>query len=239
MGLIASAAANGANTFSTTGIDTTGADLLVVCYADNGTVPTLSDSKSNTWATAIAYAPIGARSVVRYAWGSGLVVGSGHTITLTGTAFAGSAQFWAWSGALIASDPLGNTASDLAFGSTTVQPGPITPPVNGCLVMVHVNYDSGGPMTFDLGFSGTELGSNGSGGVYMGSHSAYYVQPTAGALDPTGTSGSSNKYGVMVSFKPGTGFSGGGGSNDPTFGADYNWRRKALRPAAFRPGIAR
>src|SRR6266536_1343851 len=84
--LIGTAQAQASNSPTTTGIDTTGADLLVASVHEyaGGPAGTVSDSKGNTWH---ALTPQGSGATTKitifYAWGSGLSVGAGHTFSYT------------------------------------------------------------------------------------------------------------------------------------------------------------
>lgn len=213
MPLIASVKGNGTNAFTTGAIDTTGADLLIATWSDvlAGSPPTISDSKGNTWTQAVRYNPVGgATSNIYFVWNP-TSVGSGHTFTLTGTSQFASLEVMAWSGSQTSSTPLDVTNNNLAFGSTTLQPGSVTPSVAGELVVTHINFGTqGADATIDSGFAAA-YGDLGSGGVYVGGQVSYLVQSVAAAVNPQWTVGSStNLYATVATFKAGTGFSGGG-----------------------------
>jgi hypothetical protein len=227
----------GSGTFTSGTMDTSGATLLVVCYGDDGTVPTLTDSNTNTWTQAINTAsPMAWHSAIFYCWGTPSV-GAGHTMTLTGAGIAASAQFWAFSGAETGSDPINSTpVGDVAFSSLTIAPGPITPNDDDSLVVIHVVGDVPGGATISGGFASPAVGSPGVGGQYVGSHSSYLIQTTATASDPTMThDNSGHLYGTMATFKAGA----GGGDGDPT-GVSVTFRhRHDTRPRPYAPGLGR
>lgn len=206
--LVAQVKANGNDTFATGSIDTTGATLLVATFADvfaEGSPPTVSDSKSNTWIQARRYGPFGQCSNVYYAWNP--TVGTGHTFTLTGTDVTASMQVHAFSGADTAADPLDQSNGNHAFGSSTVTPGSVTPTTDDQLIVTHIDYDVQASLpTINGGFVTPGYGDLGSGAVYLGSASSYLVQTTAASANPTWTiPGSTNIYATIATFKAGAG----------------------------------
>src|SRR5678816_2288757 len=88
---VAAFSPGGGGTFTSGVMDTTGANLLVVLYGDAGTIPTVTDSNGNNWIQAINDAsPMLWHSAIFYSYykgsiGTPITVGSGHTITLTGS----------------------------------------------------------------------------------------------------------------------------------------------------------
>lgn len=230
----------GLNTFTTAGIDTTGANFLVATWSDDGAdVGVISDSNGNTWVAARNFAPFGLASRIYYAYQS-VVVGAGHTFTLTGTGMVASLQVRAFSGALTASDPLDKVSEELSFGSGTVQPVatadlPFLPTEDGELIITHFELDTTpSAPSIDEGFIDV-YGDVGSGGTYLGSYSAYLIQGAAAAVDPTWTrvSGTNNNYATIASFKAGV------AAPDATAVSQRPKNQPTLRPAIFKPGNAR
>jgi hypothetical protein len=220
--LVAQGKGNGNDGFTTAGVDTTGATLLVVTVAWANSAPTLSDSKGNTWETARDYAPFGPGSRIYYCWNNP-TVGTGHTITLTGTDVFASAQFWAWDAGTLSADPLDQSNENVSFSSTTWTSGSVTPTEPGELVIVHCNYDNAPSMpTVDQSFLSPSYGDVGAGAVYNGSGSSYLIQTSAAAVNPTFTkaSGATNNYGTIASFKVGEEAGGGPGEHTLTGVAD-------------------
>lgn len=87
----------GANGGTTAGINTTGADLLVVGINQfQGTIQTLTDSKSNTWTQLTLRQGTDPRSVLFYA--KNATVDSSHTFTYTGTTIYPVLNVMAFSG---------------------------------------------------------------------------------------------------------------------------------------------
>ena len=74
----------GSGPTTSSSIDTTGADFLLVAvaYYAQGTLPTVSDSKTNTWQALTAYDNAGT-SNVRLFYSYNPTVGTGHTFTVT------------------------------------------------------------------------------------------------------------------------------------------------------------
>lgn len=85
-------------------IDTTGADLLVFAVESysGGALPSVSDSKGNTWTPTDSFTNGEIR--VRIWWAQNATVGSGHTFTVSGTTVAAAGQVQAWKGSKL-TDP--------------------------------------------------------------------------------------------------------------------------------------
>ncbi len=195
--LLAQAKGNGNGTYSTGALDSTGASLLVVVFTDNGTQPAISDSKGNTWFVAKRQS-VGRGETIAYAWGSGLVVGTGHTFTFTLAAQFGSGQAWAFSGVETASDPLDQTNGGGNAFTTTQATGSVTPTADGELLISGLGFDNQAALpTVNGGFS-TPYGDIGSGGAYLGSASAYLIQSTAAAANPTWTIVTNNQTNAPI-----------------------------------------
>ena len=93
MSLLVTATASGATPRSTSGVDTTGAKLLVIVANVYGTNPTItaSDSKGNTWQSLTRRDSTGSSADKMYCrlfYCINPVVGSGHTFTVSGGSFA-------------------------------------------------------------------------------------------------------------------------------------------------------
>jgi hypothetical protein len=112
---------------------------------------------------------------------------------------------WAFSGVDTTADPLDQSNSNHALGSTTVQPGSVTPGSDGQLVIAHETFDSSASMpTVNSSFTTPAYGDLGTGGVYLGSGSSYLIQTTAAAVNPTFTKpASGNLYATIATFEAG------------------------------------
>lgn len=180
----------GQNGGSTSAIDTTGANLIVLTvpyYPLLGGTPTVSDSKGNSWTALTLQANQGA---VRLYYCVSPIVGSGHTFTATGTDIYATIDVLAFSGA--SASPY-----DQESGSAFDSPGSITPPQDGCL-LVTASSNNGGTTSVDSGFTG--FTHDFTPGSHMGGGIAYLIQSAAAAVNPTWTG--SNAVCVMASFKP-------------------------------------
>lgn len=170
---------------TTSGIDTTGADLIVValCYFNPGG-PNISDSKGNTWTALNTYNS--GNSSVRMYYCSNPAVGSGHTFTTTST-FCG-VNIIAVSGARTASTPADQQNGDANTGSSNPQTtGSITPSVNGCLVVTSFyQATAGSAPTIPSGY--TSVGTWPTSTAFLGG-CAYKIQSSASAENPGWTPG--------------------------------------------------
>lgn len=175
-------AAQGASGGTTSAINTTGANLIIISIASYAPVinPTVVDNKSNTY-TALTATIQGSslRHLLYYTVGS-ITVGTGHTITVssgTGSiyncivahAFSGVAGYHSQSNT-------GGTTSPLSAGS-------VTPSSNGALIFTALGNETAATNTIPVGFtSGLDI-PYGSG-VNFGTTTAYLIQPTAAAINP-------------------------------------------------------
>ena len=191
------ASATGANTATTTAIDTTGATLLVMVLIDgqqSGFGTTFSDSKSNTWTCLTQIDSGGGLSASgRICYVANPTVGSGHTFSAAG--YQITIMVSAWSGVKV------STPFDQENGTANAaQSGSITPTENNELVISAYGDDYGsGALSIDGGFTilNTKRGNDGtkSGGA------AYLIQTTAAATNPTWSGGTTDKWAVIASFK--------------------------------------
>lgn len=192
---------------STSAIDTTGANLLVAGQSYFSSVPTLADSKSNTWTFVQTNNYFGTAFLDSY-YVSAPTVGSGHTFQTVTNASAISVGAFA---GVATSSPLDGSVGNTVTGTTTIQAGNITPSVDNCLVVALLYYENDTP-SISAGFT---LLSNAVGG--SGTAIAYQIQTTATTVNPTWTLSASNTRldAQLIVFKPA---SGGGGGNDLSVG---------------------
>ncbi len=201
---IATASAAGGSSSATTGsVDSTGADLAVIFSARLAFAGvTFSDSKGNTY-TALTSVR---HSIFDHSLAYCLnpTVGSGHTFTTSG-ASEPSVECELFGG-VDAYD------QESGFGGATLtpQPGSITPPEDGCLFVTGLNADNNSSWSINSSFT-LAASINSSPGTYAGSASAYKIQTTAGAENPTWTAtGNANTVTTMATFTPTAGGGGGG-----------------------------
>lgn len=180
-------AATGGNTFTSGPMDSSGTTLLVAAVSHITSVsPTLSDSKSNTWALirSQVFGTSGFQLDLYYV--KNPTVGTGHTFTLTGSAFFGSVAALACSGTDTTANVDQQNGTDGAQGQTysTFQPGSVTPSVNNEVVVTGLASDT--TYTIDGGYTITDQFPVAGGAAY-GVAIAYLVQTTATATNPTWT----------------------------------------------------
>lgn len=194
----------GSATGVTSGIDTTGANLIIINDSFFGGSSTPTDSKGNIW-TGLTGQGVGGRAVRLY-YCYNPTVGSGHTFTST-AAFS-SIQVQAWSGS--AASPFDQENG----GVGVLQPGSITPTEDNELLVVGLSHSDGTvTQSINGGFTippGNDIANSGNDGGAM----AYLVQTSAAAANPAWSPGT-NARTVIASFKAGAG--GGGGTVKPWF----------------------
>lgn len=185
---------------TTSAINTTGANLIVVGVHDVGTNPSsISDSASNTWT--LAKAQLGTSVGVALYYCYNPTTSASHTFSESGASDP-SMFVIAFSGAV--SSPLDQTNSGTS-SATTVQTGSVTPSQNNEILAVIGANGSGGSVTLnsiDSGFTITDkvpgAGANASGGI------AYLFQSTAASVNPTLTFSTSNgNAAAIATFKTG------------------------------------
>jgi hypothetical protein len=179
---------------TTSAIDTTGATLLIaaISYYDLGSGVNLSDSKSNTWTLVSPEADEGYTRMAVYVATGSITVGSGHTVTQNGGTTLTSVSFSAWSGTH--ASPVDQENEGVAgAGSSTIQPGSITPTQDGSLVICAVAFEptsnpfTGLPSSDDASMS--LLGEAWTNTNGFGITVRYKIQATAAAINPTVTYG--------------------------------------------------
>lgn len=172
------AASTNTNGFTTGVIDTTGASLIVLVLADNDGSSALSDSRGNTWVSAVGPSGVGPRSRIFYATNPN--VGAGHTFTVTASGKSPSLFVLAFSGA---GGPLSASGAGSLFGST-IQPGA----ASGQLVVTGAAYTGTAPLTITGGFAiSDQLGQANS--QHFGGGAAWFVAGGA-SVNPTWGGGS-------------------------------------------------
>lgn len=139
------------------GVDTTGADFLVVMLGSffNSGPAAFTDSYSNTWLPLTTYSSSGTLSFLTMFYCVQPIVGPGHTITCTGgTQINGVLA--AFSGLLQTVDVFeAGTDSGASATTTPVQPGSVTPLNVGDLIITGLSGigDSIGGVACDSGFT--------------------------------------------------------------------------------------
>lgn len=188
LNLIANAGAAAASQPTTSAIDTTGADLLIVAthvYTFAVGFPgSISDNKGNTW-TSLTLRSQG-QNTVQLHYATNPTVGSGHTFKINEDSIFGSIEVEAWSGSASSPFDVENGVSQ-ASSSNSVQPGSVTASVSNSLFVTAVSTDEasgdpGTPFAIDLGFTISDQ-NHFVGGVNVGGGLAYLVD--SGSKNPT------------------------------------------------------
>jgi hypothetical protein len=207
---IASTSQTGNSPITTSAIDTTGADLIVLVRSvyDNGTPSTPTDNKSNTWTALTRRQATGDTAYdVRIWYSVNPTVGSGHTFTQGSSgAIYPSLHVMAFSGSH--ASPFDQESGQGTGSVTSVQAGSLTPSEGNCLVISGMVSNGGLP-----GIDGTytESATAAIGGTSVSGGIAYDIQTTATATNPTWSwSGSHPSAAVLAVFKSAAGGGGGG-----------------------------
>lgn len=197
---------------TTTGIDTTGADFIVIGVAWYDAVtatPTVSDSKGNTWtALTLSSMSLGDGSERLY-YCKNPTVGSGHTFSVSGTSIYSPIFVNCFSGGSAAELDQQNTF-DYTAGFTSVQPGSLTPAADDSLIITGIHiYSNSSAYGINGGF--TAQVQPWSTPVTQGGGMAYLIQTTATPVNPT-WSWTTNSFAAlsMAVFRPSAAVSGGG-----------------------------
>jgi hypothetical protein len=184
-------------------INMTGANVLAACVnASSGATPTLSDSSSNTWVSALK--DNGGTSTIAYYAANATVSGS-MTFTLSGGGSYASMEVAGFSA--LSSNPYDPAGAQGAYnaGVNTVQPGSLTTSVNGELVITCTGTSGGSsmfPVSINSSFTISDQVAYSSGNYYGGAM-AYFVQPAAGAINPTWSySANGSITAVQLAFEP-------------------------------------
>ncbi|MDE2098949.1 MAG: hypothetical protein KGL39_16975 [Patescibacteria group bacterium] len=187
----------GSGTLTTTGISTTGANFIYVCVGAVGAVNPPTDSLSNTWHQAgSSVEEPGSTTTVAAYYAINPTTGASQTFTESGASYPTMAVS-AWSGVATAS-PLDQVSAGAYTTGATVQPGVLTPAQTNELVLSCVIGETkSADWTINGGFTkiNTFIGAN------LSQQSAYLIEASPAATNPTWTSGTSNATAaVMASF---------------------------------------
>lgn len=206
--------AGGINSVTTTAVNSTGADglILSVAWYPGGTTPTLTDTGSNSFTGLTARNNGNLTTRLFYDVG-GLTTNASHTITATGSGAAPSVCYVFVSG----SGEFGLESGSSGSASSGA-PGSLTPACNDNLVISGLGTEgNSGAMTPDSSPTGSDYigfssGNNEGGGI------GWWIQTTAAALNPTWSWGTSVSYGVTLATFPPSGGCAAGGAAPPDSG---------------------
>lgn len=180
------AAGTGINGGTTSSINTTGANLIIVGVSDYrlGISLDVSDNKSNTY-TALSHQSTATNSRATLFYALSPSVGSGHTFTVSGTSIYASIYVAAFSG-------LNSPIFDVQNGNTTDSPwdtlatGSVTPSADASIVASVISWyidPDSGSMSIGSSFNITNQLQS-SPGNYLGGALAYKVLSSASAQNP-------------------------------------------------------
>lgn len=210
-----SAGSSDGTAVTTGSIDTSGANLLVVCRTNStANTPTPTDSKSNTY-TGIGSAVDAGSTNTRCYYNLGGTVGSGHTFSVSSGSSFPCVTALAFSG-VKTSSPLDQTSGTGTATVSSIAPGSATPSENNEVVVVgfgtgDADYSSiNGSFTVPMGGATTFVNAQ-----HWGCGAAYLIQTTAAAANPTVTFSGLSVEGdaVLATFKQ---QAGGGSGGRPT-----------------------
>ncbi len=195
---------------TSTSIDTTGADLMVLVTSRfNGAVMNPSDSKGNTWHARTEYASTTpCRVLIHYAtkFDGGFSVGSSHTFTFSSSgSWFGSAELLAFSGSDFTSSSYDTENGATTASGLTLSTGSITPAASGALLVSGVST-LGSSHSIDNGFTVADSYDY-SAGNWIGGGAAYKSH-TSGAINPQWSWTTTSDGAATIAAFKGTGTSG-------------------------------
>ncbi len=204
--------AGGSGGGTSSAIDTTGANLIVIVTAQfsGGTLTTPTDSKGNTYTGLTARTNGSVRNRIFYCLAP--TVGSGHTFTFANSGIFASASVQSFSGA--ATSSVFDVENGATGSLTTLATGSVTPGQDDSLVIAGVGSGNTGSASINGGF--TIANQTTASGSRYSSAGAYLIQTTATAANPTWTTGdlTGESTATIAVFKP----AGGGGAFVPIIG---------------------
>lgn len=194
-----------ANTTTSSAINTTGANLIVVSIADYAlaTAAVLSDSEGNTWTGLTPRSVNGTRIKLYYCYNP--TTSSSHTFTATGTGIYVTLSALAFSGSDTSPFDVQN-GSATATG-TSASTGSVSPSLDNELIITSGAWGNPGQPTslsINSGFTISQQAVNVSA-IAFGLGTAYLIQTTKGAVNPTWSWGSSSEFALTIAtFKAST-----------------------------------
>ena len=188
------------NNVTTNAISTIGANFLILTLAYYTTAPTFSDSAGNTWTTVRTDTQATNDHLKTYICYSPITSAS-HTFTASASGTYPSIAISAWSGVL--SSGLDKQSGAGSNSASSIQPGSITPTVNKELLICVFGSNNAATSSQTINSPFTSLDAFGPQPNALGVGMAYYIQPTAGAINPTWSfGGNSLLISSIFSFKP-------------------------------------
>ena len=222
----------GTGIITTSGIDTTGADFIVlnVVYDSAGAVPTVSDSKSNTW-TGLTVSPTGSAARLKMFYTTPSSVGASHTFTANGN--FSTMEVASFSGLLQSGVFDKEIVNSTASAVNTFRAGNISADSLYSLIISAFGFNAiGTPTSINSGFIFLNEQNFGAGNNY-GSALAYKVVNSTAVYNPTWT-----RTGTADTCSSHTAIFKGVVPTSKSFSTNINGGVN-IRPRAFSPGIAR
>lgn len=223
---------------TTSAIDTTGADLIVLAIGSNASALTVSDSKGNTWTALTNHNAAGPPSIgSRLYYCVNPTVGSGHTFTVSHSYGAISATAYSGVGTSPFDQQNGATSVPLVSALAT---GSITPTENGELVIASLGVGkTASSIAIDSSYS-IDTYVNPVSGVAYGVAIASLIQTTAGATNPSWSwgGGTSEAAASIASFKVAAGGTSIAGALGTATASGYTGTVNANRTIAGALGTA-
>jgi len=182
--------AAGASTATTSSINSTGVNLIVIGITSYNTFPTVSDSYSNTW-TQLSSSTASSLAKCRLFYCINPTVGSGHTFSFS------SSNTYSTINVLAFSNATGYVSENTANGNSPLGPS-VTPTNNNSLVVSSLAYDNNGTSTVSGSFTKYDVLRSAGVNIYGGI--AYYIQPTAASIACTWTFTSPGATSVAVFY---------------------------------------
>ncbi len=199
------ASADGSTLTTSPGVDTTGADGIVLCVScfTSSVVTGVTDNKGpNTYTPLTGKDADSGSSRIRMFYCAAPNVGSGHTWTTVGGAFMAIVVI------ALSSTSAGafyDGVESVNGSGTPGGPGSITPTEDDCIVVAALAYSSTAtPYTIDGGF--TIVGQLPLGpGMNFGVGLAYLIQTAAAAANPTWSGSATFAANAIAAFRSGGG----------------------------------
>jgi hypothetical protein len=187
---------------TTSPINTTGANFIVVAVSSEARPGAFTDSSRNTWTALSQYGPTSHGAGMRLLYSYNPTVSSTQTFTfLETTPSYPSIAVAAWSG--VEASPFdAQNGSSVLSGAGTYQTGSITPSANGELLISAIGESSTSADTIDSSFTVIEHQNySGAFGISL----AYLIQGNAASVNPSWTIGPQQSLGydsfTVASFK--------------------------------------
>jgi hypothetical protein len=190
----------GTNGTTTSAINTTGANLIVLSVAYFATLSTVSDSKGNPW-TPLTERTTGSTAKHRLYYALAPAVGPGHTFTVSGASIFAGMVVLAFTDTFV---PIFESQNGAAGSTgTSVATGSLTPTTNGSLIISGVSLATV-PQAISVNSALTAVTVAGAAGTALNGGQGYLVQGTAAAINPTWswTTSAENAVSLAV-FRPG------------------------------------